>query len=66
MTHTVGATIVVVRGFCRGQNPSPKGENFAYFPRHHPKIIDFRRTSNARPYSSDGNCAFLVKSNIFY
>ena len=45
----VGATIGRPQILSK-QNLSPQGEKDGYFPSENPKIKDFRRTSNARPY----------------
>ena len=40
------------------QNLSPQVEKDGYFPSENPKIKDFRRTSNARPYILIGKSVF--------
>ena len=66
----------VKRVYCRGEPCSPadfaKAKSVAVrrkyrdFPSENPKIKDFRRAINDRPYSSDGDCAYFVKSKMFY
>ena len=42
------------------QNLSPQGEKDGYFPSENPKIKDFRRTSNARPYAHRKERSLIV------
>ena len=50
MKDSVGATIVSSADFAQAKSVAARRKRH-HFPGRNPKISDFRRTSNARPYS---------------